>query len=191
MLPDVLHGALEKGDRQRVDAHLAGCEYCREELRVLAKVRSAAVFAPRIDANRVVEQIPPYRRIEPAFERPVRPRLVTWLVAASLAVVVAGGGSVLMTRGPSQSETPSVAASIPQQAVQTAVANVDSPARVAPPVTDDVSGEHSLALAGDMDGLSDGGLVQLMSEMKEFDGLPAAEPEPVFAVDTADVAGQD
>jgi anti-sigma factor RsiW len=191
MLPDVLHGTLEKGERQRVEAHLAGCESCREEMRVLTTVKSAAVFAPPIDANHVVEQIAPYRRIEPAFERPARPRLVTWLVAASLAVVVAGGGSVLMTRGPSQPETRSVATNVPQSAVQPAVVIVDSPVLVPAPPTVDVGAEHSLALAGEVDGLSDGGLVRLMSEMKNFDALPSAEPEPVFAVDTADLAGQD
>src|SRR6476619_6487408 len=98
MLPDALHGTLAEGDRERVEAHLAGCDSCREELRVLTMVKAAAVFTPQIDANRVVEQIPPYRRIEPAFERPARPRVVSWLVAAALLVMVAGGGSVLMTR---------------------------------------------------------------------------------------------
>src|SRR3954469_2484072 len=95
MLPDALHGSLERGESERVEGHLAGCEYCREEMRVLGMVSGAAVFVPQIDANRIAQQIPPYRRIEPAFERPVRPRFVSWLVAAALAIVVAGGGSVL------------------------------------------------------------------------------------------------
>ncbi|HUR00615.1 MAG TPA: zf-HC2 domain-containing protein [Gemmatimonadaceae bacterium] len=191
MLPDVLHGTLQMGDRERVNAHIAGCEFCREELRILAAVKDAAVFAPEIDANRVVDQIPPYSRIEPAFERPVRPRAVTWLVAAALAVVVAAGGSVLMTRGPSQPTTPSIAATVPQSAVPAVVATIDSQVGVPAPTTTNVDAQHSLALAGDMDGLSDGGLEQLMTEMNEFDGLPATEPEPVLTVDTVDVAGQD
>src|SRR4051812_20713394 len=158
MLPDFLHGTLEKGDRQRVEAHLAGCESCRQELRVLTAVRSAAVFAPQIDANRVVDQIAPYRRIDPALERPAPPRFVTWLVAASLAVLVAGGGSVLLTRGPSPSETRAVATSAPRSTAPSAVAIPDSPVRVPASATTDVGAEHSIALAADVDGLSDGGL---------------------------------
>jgi anti-sigma factor RsiW len=191
MLPDVLHGTLEKGDRERVDAHLAGCDYCREELRVLTAVNAAAVFAPQIDATQVARRIPPYRRIEPAFERSVRPRFVTWLVAASLALVVAGGGSVLMTRGPSQPAASSVAITAPMPAPESVVATLDTPVRSPAATTGAARSQHSLALAADVDGLSDGGLVQLMSEMKEFDALPATEPEPVFAVDTVGVAGQD
>jgi hypothetical protein len=39
--------------------------------------------------------------------------------------------------------------------------------------------------------LSDGSLVQLMDDMTAFDGLPAAEPEPMLTVDSGDGSGQD
>jgi hypothetical protein len=45
---------------------------------------------------------------------------------------------------------------------------------------------HALALAADADGLSDGGLVQLMNDMDNFDALPASEPDPVLSVDSGD-----
>src|SRR5882672_3180351 len=99
MLPDLLHGTLANDWRMRLEAHLATCESCREELDVLRIVKGAAVFAPFIDVDRVVRQIPPYATIVPGVEQPARgPRLVTWLVAASLALAVVGGGSVLVTR---------------------------------------------------------------------------------------------
>ena len=82
MLPDLLHGALPADARGRVQAHLATCEECREDLEVLQTVNSAAVFAPKIDADRVVGQIPPYRMIVPGVEHPARTRVVSWLVAA-------------------------------------------------------------------------------------------------------------
>jgi hypothetical protein len=44
---------------------------------------------------------------------------------------------------------------------------------------------HALALAADVDGLSDGSLAQLMDEMSRFDALPAAEVDPVMFVDTS------
>ena len=51
MLPDLLHGALGAEAMQRTEAHLATCEECRAELNVLRAVKSAAVFAPAIDAE--------------------------------------------------------------------------------------------------------------------------------------------
>jgi hypothetical protein len=45
---------------------------------------------------------------------------------------------------------------------------------------------HALALAAEADGLSDGGLVQLMNDMDTFDALPGSEPEPVISVDSGD-----
>ena len=96
MLPDLLHGKLDASARARVEAHVASCDECTEELEVLRTVKSAAVFIPPIDVDRVVRQIPPYRVIVPAAQAPARTRVVSWLVAASLAVVVLGGGSLLM-----------------------------------------------------------------------------------------------
>src|ERR1700693_2241488 len=96
MLPDLLHRTLSDEARKRVEAHVATCESCQEDVDVLRTVKSAAIFAPSIDVDRVVRQIPPYRTIVPAIERPASTRVVSWLVAASLALVVLGGGSVLM-----------------------------------------------------------------------------------------------
>ena len=88
LLPDLLHGTLAADARARVEAHVATCGECGEELGVLRTVKTAAVFAPRIDVDRVVRQIPPYRTILPVTERPVRTRAVSWLVAATMAIVV-------------------------------------------------------------------------------------------------------
>ncbi|PYO79935.1 MAG: hypothetical protein DMD63_02695 [Gemmatimonadetes bacterium] len=38
MLPDLLHGSLDGHERQRVAAHLATCESCREDLDVIRTV---------------------------------------------------------------------------------------------------------------------------------------------------------
>src|ERR1700694_4458776 len=98
MLPDLLHGKLGADARAQVEAHVASCAECREELEVLRTVKSAAVFIPAIDVDRVVSQIAPYRAIVPSREIPARSRAVAWLVAASLVLVVAGGGSVLLQK---------------------------------------------------------------------------------------------
>jgi Putative zinc-finger len=161
MLPDLLHRRLDSGARARVEIHVAGCAECAEDLKVLRTVKSAAVFIPSIDVDRVVQQIPPYRPIAPVAQAPARSRVVSWLVAASLAVVTLGGGSLLMVQ-----QKPSFTQSGTGSALP--------------------SGTHSLALGTGVDGLSDNNLRQLMTDMNSFDALPAAEVEPVLSVDNTD-----
>ena len=156
LLPDVLHGTAGTAERARIETHLAGCAHCREELEVLRAVRSAAVFTPSIDVAGVVRKIPPYGILVPAVERRVRSPAVRWLVAAAVGLVAIGGGSVFLTHGDA----------VEQQRIGAAPA-------------------ASLFLASGLEDLSDGGLVQLMSEMNTFDALPSNEPEPVFSEDAA------
>ena len=196
MLPDLLHRTLADGERVRVEEHLATCESCQEDLDVLRTVKNAAVFAPSIDVDRVVRQIPPYQTIIPETERPLtkRPvttRMVSWVVAASLALVALGGGSVLLqsngspaSRSPGSQKLPNAVAKAPEptkpNAPESVIAIIQpvQPIAAAPP--------HALALAAEADGLSDGGLVQLMNDMDGFDALPGSEPDPVLSVDSGD-----
>jgi anti-sigma factor RsiW len=190
LLPDLLHGALAEAEKARVEAHVATCESCQEDLDVLRTVKSAAVFAPSIDVDRVVRQIPPYRAIVPAVEAPARTRVASWLVAATLALFVVGGGSVLVTR--QNSSGTSVQAPAVDSGAPVASAQSSAPARVAvatpnPRITEPASSHpHALALAAEADGLSDRGLVQLMNDMDTFDALPGSEPDPVISVDSGD-----
>jgi len=192
MLPDLLHRTLADNARKRVEAHVATCESCREDLDVLRMVKSAAVFAPSIDVDRVVRQIPPYRTIVPAIERPAGARVVSWLVAASLALVVLGGGSVLMIQSKDSRSSNSAASNqLPNTIATRSEATKHSPAEsgiVPKAVVQSIAAPrpHALALAADVDGLSDGNLMQLMNDMDGFDALPASEPEPVISVDSGD-----
>jgi anti-sigma factor RsiW len=190
MLPDLLHRALADAERQRVEAHLAGCESCREELEILRTVKSAAVFAPTIDVDRVVRQIPPYRSVVPGIEAPARYRPLQWLVAAAAALVIVVGGSMLIARQPSSDRQVVVSDSLPQSTVPNpdTAGSVRAPARDSqiPVRTAPVAHSRALALASDVENLSDGNLVQLMNEMDRFDALPAAEPDPVISVDSGE-----
>jgi putative zinc finger protein len=189
MLPDLLHRTLSADARERVETHLATCEECREEVEVLRTVMSAAVFAPTIEVDGVVRRILPYQKITPTVEFPARPRVVSWLVAAGLVIAVAGVGSLLVTRqnatqAPATvvTATPAVQAptqptSIPSKTPETPTSRRTGVAAIQPHA-------HALALAADVDGLSDGNLVQLMNDMTRFDALPATEPDPVISVDT-------
>jgi anti-sigma factor RsiW len=189
MLPDLLHGKLDASTRARVEKHVAGCEECREELEVLRTVKAAAIFAPTIDVNRVVGHIAPYARIVPEVEAPARSRVVSWLVAASFLVVIAGGGSLLMVQQkdsvtPYARVTPSHRVEVVPTPVRVPEAGVTDVATIDQPVV------HALALATGVETLSDNDLRQLMTDMDSFDVLPASEPEPVMNVDNADNSDQ-
>jgi anti-sigma factor RsiW len=177
MLPDLLHGKLDADARARVEAHIASCGECAEELEVLRTVKSAAVFIPAIDVDSVVRQIPPYRTIVPAVQAPARPRLVSWLVAASLVVVVLGGGSLLMVQ-----RAPTVG---PVAVVEREPAIPTTPV-VREPIISATPVPHALALASAVDGLSDNNLQQLMNDMNSFDALPVTEPGPAISVDNGE-----
>jgi anti-sigma factor RsiW len=192
MLPDLLHGRLAADARAQVEAHIAGCEDCTEELEVLRTVKSAAVFIPAIEVDQVVRQIPPYRTIVSAAQAPARPRIVSWLVAASLAVLVLGGGSLLMIQ-----KSPIVAPVAPVAAVDTSQLPRSGSAQTArtkelaaftrkSTAVSPTAAPHALALAASVDGLSDNNLRQLMDDLNNFDALPTTEPGPVISVDNGD-----
>lgn len=190
MLPDLAHGSLEGRDRQRVEAHLATCESCREDLDVIRTVKSAAVFAPTIDVAGVVRHIPPYRTILPVVEKPARTKMVQWLVAAAVLVAVVGGGSAILTKqlrnraqpvavgAPESIKMVTPTPKAPEQASTVPTPSVTAVAAQAQP--------QVLALSTDLADLSDGNLVQLMNDMDQFDALPAVELDPVIAVDSVD-----
>jgi anti-sigma factor RsiW len=184
LLPDVLHRTLRSDDRERVELHLATCDSCREELAVLRMVNSAAVFAPAIDVGRIVQQIPPYQSIIPGVRAPARNRVTQWLVAATAALLLVGGGSLVLNR-PSSGTATAVAPENTGAVVEPG-APTQTPVDRQPSAAATASSPHTFALASDVAGLSDGDLVQLMNEMDNFDALPASEPEPVIAVDNGD-----
>jgi|SRR5438034_242490 len=192
MLPDLLDRALADDARQRVEAHLASCESCREEMEILRTVKSAAVFAPSIDVDRVVRQIPPYKAIIPGIEAPAWHRPVQWLVAAAATLIIIVGGSMLATRHNARVEHSVRIDTLEPRVVDNS--NASLPPKWAPVDSQQpirrgaraLARAHALALAADVDGLSDRSLVQLMNEMDRFDALPSAEPDPVISVDSGD-----
>jgi hypothetical protein len=86
LLPDLLHGRLENGDRATVEAHLRDCADCRTELELLRGLRGAAP-APRVDVSAIASAIPAYR----AHRSWASPG---WRIAAAIVFLAVGGSSV-------------------------------------------------------------------------------------------------
>jgi len=117
-LPDYLNGTLDVARTAEVRAHVAACDECAAELELLRVVAASASSAPPMDIARIANAIPtPTRhgfmihrggdgvaRAEAPTVLPIRsgPRRI-WSrpsvkIAAGLAIVTAGGLSLLVGR---------------------------------------------------------------------------------------------
>ena len=179
-LPDLLHERLEMSVRAAVMAHVDQCDDCRAEMALLRESRVA--LSPEV---RVVDVIA-ISRVVIERTRPVaragRSPWMDWRIAASVALLLVGAGSVkLFVR--SREGPPRIAA----VADTTSVApNAARPARVAAeptgrseptPVTTAASAE--LSAAAPVSDLSESDLRALLGELDQIDAVPAAEPEQV------------
>lgn len=93
-LPDLLHGTLPPRRQAEVRAHMDGCDACRQEFALLARVREA-VSAPAIASERIVSRLPRYERASP-WRRLASGRA---LRIAAAVVVLAGGASLVLRNG--------------------------------------------------------------------------------------------
>jgi anti-sigma factor RsiW len=188
LLPDLLHGRLSASEKSAIESHLAGCADCRSELEVLQMVQAAPSFEPRINAAKVASVIPPYSMR--AYQAPAATRVPSriFLTLAAAVVIV---GSVVLVRGRegapvTSAPAVSVAVTAPvQKVVRTApaVATVEPVSKERTTSRISAQKPRELQLATGLDGLSDGGVKQLLRELDSFDGLPSAEPDPVGLTD--------
>jgi anti-sigma factor RsiW len=185
-LPDLLHDNVSADRRRAVEDHLRGCAECAAEMRVLQMVQTAHSFAPMIDAVKVSSAIPPYARIPLAAPQPTT-RVWRMAVASAAVVLLAVTLVLRSSSAPASAGAPAVAvASAPAQpagvnAAQPVVSvpSVGAPkAALQPP-------KRELQVAATLDGLSDGSVARLVSEIDALDGLPSAEPENLGVGDPA------
>jgi anti-sigma factor RsiW len=206
-LPDYLNGMLDDARTAEVRAHVAACDECAAELALLRVVAASAPSAPPMDVVRIANAIPTptkhgfmihrggdgVARAETPSVVPIRnrPRRI-WSrpsvkIAAGLAIVTAGGLSLLVGRDVLRPESqvgqpkpvaiatapasPSV--SVPDAPTKAPSAQEAQPRQVAS------SAPEGLSLTGDLQELSDEHIQTLLNEMDRMDGLPSAEPEAV------------
>ena len=209
-LPDYLNGTLDGARTAEVRAHVAACDECAAELELLRVVAASAPSAPPMNIARIANAIPtPTKhgfmihrgddsavRTEAPIVVPIRnrPRRI-WSrpsvkIAAGLAIVTAGGLSLLVGRDVLRPESqvgqpkpvavatlpaaPSV--SVPNAPTKAASTQEAQPRQVAS------TAPEGLSLTGDLQELSDEHIQTLLNEMDRMDGLPSAEPEAVEPV---------
>jgi len=205
VLPDFVHGQLDAGRTAEVRAHLAGCAECAAEVELLRVVMSAAPAAPEINVDRIVRALPTPTRHgfllhrgggtgsppTPSLDSPAMPhRSRIWSrpvvkIAAAVAIVAAGGLSLLVgrdvlrpdTQVGQMAPTPSVPLESAPLASTPDLPVVGSPAPRAPERQVAVATTAGISLAGELQELSDEHLETLIAEMDGMDELPAAEPD--------------
>ena len=154
LLCDAVHGTLGQANCARVDEHVAGCEDCRAELALLHRARAVlSRGAPSIDTAKIVAALPSHRAAARGL------RFSTWRVAATIAVIAIGAGSL----------------SLVQQEGTNLRNGGDS-------ATGQVTDAQTLSFSGRLSMLQDEDLEQLLAEIDDFDGGTPAEPAVVLPV---------
>jgi hypothetical protein len=204
VLPDFVHGQLDAGREAEVRAHIAGCTDCAAEVELLQAVMAAAPVAPAMNVDRIARALPTPTRhgfllhrgggtgspLTPDVSPQMPHRSRIWSrpvvkVAAAVAIVAAGGLSLLVGRdvlrpdvqvGQVSPPAPSVP-SAPDTPVA-AIAIVPAPSAPEPrPRQVAVATTAGISLAGELQELSDEHLETLLAELDKMEGLPAAEPD--------------
>ncbi len=208
LLPDYIAESLDDITMARVAAHVAECSVCAEDVSVLERVRQARPRVVVPDIARIVAALPrpevagprlvvsrpegegnARREHSPAVPPTLRQRrkrpdvfgLSVWRIAATLAVMVAGGTSLLVARrgvvavsAPSAStmqlgESASVVAVLPE-------GNIDSGAT---PVPASVRTAATVSVSyGDLGDYTEAELQRMLDRLDQWDGATNTEPLP-------------
>jgi anti-sigma factor RsiW len=151
LLPEYLGGTLSASRRAEVDAHVASCAECGDELAVLRLVREAYAEAPAINVMAIVAALP--RKSARTAVRSWR-RSQAFQIAAAVSFIALGGISLAVARsffnGNPSAVTPDTLVAM----------NAETPA---------------ISFAGGVSDLGDEDLEALLSALEEIEALPVTE----------------
>ena len=190
-LADLLHERLDASARAVVVAHVERCAECRSELALLREARLALTSGVQsLDVEAVARVI--VERTRTPVVRPVPlqaaagQRWMDWRIAASVALLLLGGGSFVALRSvrvQPQPSAPTVAATapvvVPTPNVDTPGAVASAPRRHAPPATSLPAPATELSAAGGIGDLSESDLRALLDDLGRMDAVTPSDPEPV------------
>lgn len=181
-----------------VEAHVASCLACQEELRILKAARRALLRAPAMDPARIAGALPAYRQAPHSEPEVVsiesrRRRAPAWRIAAAALIVVASGTALVLRQAEDDMANRPVVASIDSSGraspEPTAVAVQPLAGNAGPVAGASGAGAGSPAVAdtgtqmtfgGGIGDLSDDELVALLAALDDEEALTPAEPDEVF-----------
>lgn len=176
LLPEYAHGVLGAEDAARVAEHLAGCETCRAEMELLARVQGAmALGVPRMDVAAIAAAMPAAQPQAPAVVRVMPRRWVSrhaWQYAAAAGLVLVVGGGIVWRRAPEAD-----AVRVADSSHVAAVAGPESTPSPAGARTED-----GITFGGGLSDLSVNDLQALLGQMDSVRTLPSTDPESMTPV---------
>lgn len=224
LLPDLVNDALSTDERERVREHVASCGACSDEEMLLRAMRAARPVAQRVDVVRIVSALPRGDRMPvsaatasvatPSLTEsrsdalaPARKRVAfagVWRMAATVAVAVIGGWSVLSyqraegpravasrttaretAEGATQNVLPSgsSARGVPSNGGQVAMIDTPRAGAGAPKGTAASTATRQTALSlGDLSDYSDDDLQRMLDRLEKWDGTTATDPVPTVPI---------
>src|SRR5437764_276599 len=111
LLAEYVDGSLTHDERAAVDAHLAGCERCRDEVALARRGAAALSALPEVD---LPEGFHP--RVKPVRSPRERLGRASWVAGAAAASIAAIVAVVLTVHGPGGSPRPNGAEAAPGSA---------------------------------------------------------------------------
>ena len=181
-LPDLLHERLEMSVRAALMAHVDQCEDCRAEVALLREAR--IVLSPDVRAVDVVaiSRVVIEKTRTPVNAQVRRSPWMDWRIAASVALLLVGAGSVKMLVGSRAAASPAAAVAdtssvLPNAARPETVAA--EPIRMSEPAPVVTAASAELSAAAPVSDLSEIELRALLQELDAIDAVPSAEPEQV------------
>lgn len=181
-LPDLLHERLETSVRAAVMAHIEQCDDCRAEVTLLREAR--IVLLPEMRAVDVVaiSRVVIEKTRTSARVSAKRSPWTDWRIAASVALLVVGAGSIALVRRTSNTP-PQVAivsdthAVVPNATLPESAASAPVPRSATPPV--EMAAGAELSAAAPVSDLSETELRALLRDLDQIDAVPSPEPEQV------------
>lgn len=195
LLPELMHGTLDADRTRAVEAHVASCVECAQELALLRVLRTALGAGPAIDVGAISAAVS--ARVSPARRQPPAPRRTGWRIAIAAAALLAAGGAgyVLRSTHADSERSPIIAMHPDSPRTAVAVPTTVSPApvhansvqvaviprHVVPPriqpVKNSVAGGEVL---GDLSDLSADDVRALASTLDRLSSVPDSEAGPVI-----------
>jgi anti-sigma factor RsiW len=152
LLPEYLNGTLSAVRRADVEAHVAGCAECADELTVLRLVREAYAEAPAVNVGAIVAALP---------RKSARPAMRSWRrsnafqIAAAVSFIALGGISLAVARSFFDGTTTAV-----QRDTAIASNSAETP---------------TISFAGGVSDLGDDDLEALLTALETIEALPVTE----------------
>jgi putative zinc finger protein len=205
LLPELVNDRLDAESRQRVEAHVASCADCADELALLRSLRPALTREPVVDTQRIAAAVLA-RTAGAASHAPARAGIaVRWRVAIAAAALLAAGALGYVATAHHENGAPEIAVapapgtgaqntgkpphSAPESAHAPATASsgpppVHAPQRdvaIAPPHVTTPPAATSLASTGVLENvsdLSDDEVRALTASLDHLSAVPEADPSP-------------